>query len=71
MNEDTEELSIEDFVYLNFGYDLGTCDECNEPAATYDEDGRLLCEECLMQRLMKIIPEPIPDIDYSELDFED
>lgn len=47
MTDDTEELSIEDFVYLNFGYDFGTCDECNEAATSYDKEGRLLCEACI------------------------
>lgn len=42
-------VNVQDYTYFNFGYDLGKCDECKNEAVTYDDDGRLLCEECLLR----------------------
>jgi hypothetical protein len=42
-------LKIGEILYWNDGSDLGECNECDEKAFSYNEDGHLLCEDCLIE----------------------
>ncbi len=35
-------------TYWNDGSNLGNCESSGEKAVSYNEDGNLLCEECLI-----------------------
>lgn len=41
-------IEIGDMVYFKLD-DLGDCQNCGEEADSYNEDGDLLCEECLIE----------------------
>jgi hypothetical protein len=44
-----KQLEIDGMIYWNDGSDLGDCVECGDNAFSYNEDGTLLCEECLIE----------------------
>lgn len=40
-------IEIGDMTYFKLAH-LGECESCGEDADSYNEDGQLLCEECLI-----------------------
>ena len=43
-------LRFGEMVYWNSGDVLGPCDECDDDAFTYTEDGERLCADCLAEQ---------------------